>query len=50
MKSLHNLDRSDIELSFLRKHLDYSDNKYDLLFIENEIPKISGVISLRFLF
>lgn len=35
----YSLDRSDIELNFLRRHLDYNDNKYDLLFIEKEIPK-----------
>ncbi|AIY81699.1 SEC-C motif family protein [Clostridium botulinum 202F] len=38
-RAWNNLDRSDIELNFLKSHFDYSDNKYDLLFIENEIPK-----------
>jgi len=49
-KAWHNLDRSDIELSFLRKHLDYSDNKYDLLFIENEIPKYQELFPYDFFF
>lgn len=33
------LDRSDIELSFLRKHFDFSNNEYHLSFIEEYIPK-----------
>ncbi len=30
-------DRSDIELSFLRKHFDYNNNEYKLKFIEEKI-------------
>lgn len=38
-RAWNNLDMSDIELGFLKPHFDYSDNQYDLLFIEKEIPK-----------
>lgn len=38
-KAWYKLDRSDIKLNFLKPHFDYSDNRYDLLFIESEIPK-----------
>jgi hypothetical protein len=35
--SWNSFDRADIELSFLRKHLDYKGNKYNLEFIEKNI-------------
>lgn len=35
----YSLDRCDIELHFLKPHFDFNDNRYDLLFIENEIIK-----------
>lgn len=38
-KAWYNLDRCDIELSFLKSHFDYTNNEFDLLFIEKEIPK-----------
>lgn len=44
----YNLDRSDIELGFLRWHIDYSDNKFDLLFIEREIPKYQELFPYDF--
>lgn len=34
------IERVDIEMSFLRKHLSYSDNKYKLLFIEEKIKDL----------
>ncbi|WP_251555068.1 YecA family protein [Neobacillus muris] len=34
------LERADIELHFLRRHLDYSGNKYGLEFIENIINQL----------
>ena len=38
-KAWYNLDRCDIELSFLKHHFNYNNNEFDLLFIEKEIPK-----------
>ena len=35
----YDLDRCDIELSFLKSHFNYTNNEFNLLFIENEIPK-----------
>jgi len=39
-------DSIDIKLSFLRKHFDYSNNIYNLVFIEEYSKKISTVVSL----
>lgn len=42
------LDRADIELSFLRKHLDYSGNKYYLEFIENNIHQLQNLFPYQY--
>ncbi|MDO0823322.1 SEC-C metal-binding domain-containing protein [Desulfosporosinus nitroreducens] len=47
-KAWLSLDRSDIELSFLKPHFDYSDNKYELEYIEKEIPKYQKLFPYDF--
>ncbi|EPZ46364.1 SEC-C domain-containing protein [Alicyclobacillus acidoterrestris] len=41
-------DRADIEFSFLKKHLDYTDNKFKLLFIYNYIPKFQKLFPYQY--
>ncbi|EJL29091.1 YecA family protein [Brevibacillus sp. BC25] len=41
-------DRADIELSFLKKHFDYSNNKYNLLFIETNIVKFQKLFPYQY--
>ncbi len=36
-------DRCEIELCFLKKHFDYKDNKFDLLFIEQQVAKFQAL-------
>jgi hypothetical protein len=44
----NDFDQCDIELGFLKKHIKYDDNKYDLLFIEKEIPKYQELFPYDF--
>lgn len=46
----YNLDRCDIELSFLRPHFEYANNEYDLVFIENEIIKYQQLFPYEYFF
>lgn len=41
------LDRADIGLSLLRKHLDYNDNIYNLLFVEKTIYQLQKLFPYR---
>ncbi|MEB8676915.1 SEC-C domain-containing protein [Bacillus cereus] len=42
------LDRADIELYFLRKHLNYNGNKYNLEFIEKKIYQLQKLFPYKY--
>lgn len=44
------LDRADTELYFLRKHFDYSDNRFNLKFIERRIQQLQKLFPYKHFF
>lgn len=44
------LDRADIELSFLRRHYEYSENKFNLEFIEKNIIQLQKLFPYKHFF
>ncbi|GAM12865.1 SEC-C metal-binding domain-containing protein [Mesobacillus selenatarsenatis] len=44
------LDRAEIELSFLRRHFDYSGNKYNLGIIENHVLQLQKMFPYQYFF
>ncbi|OES45383.1 YecA family protein [Domibacillus iocasae] len=48
LKAWMQLDRADIEFSFLRKHFDYSGNKYNLEFLEKNIYQFQRLFPYQY--